>query len=65
MEKMTFEQFMMQRGDLMRFLISIKLAAAVGDNDAVVSMVNRAFIDHLDYLESTDDLMSEFFLSEM
>ena len=49
----------------MRFLISVKLAAVVGDNDAVVDMVNRAFIDHLDYLESTDDLMSEFFLSEM
>jgi|TARA_B110000908_G_C10213473_1_gene431507 hypothetical protein len=65
MEKMTFEQFMMQRGDLMRFLISVKLAAVVGDNDAVVDMVNRAFMDHLEYLESTNDLMSEFFLSEM
>ena len=49
----------------MRFLISVKLAAAVGDNDAVVDMVNRAFIDHLEYLESTDNLMSEFFLREM
>ncbi len=62
---MTFEEFMMQRGDLMRFLISVKLAAAVGDNDAVVNMINRAFIEHLEYLESTNDLMSEFFLSEL
>jgi hypothetical protein len=62
---MTFEEFMMQRGDLMRFLISVKLAAAVGDNDAVVNMINRAFIEHLEYLESTNDLMSDFFLSEL
>jgi hypothetical protein len=62
---MTFEEFMMQRGDLMRFLISVKLAAVVGDNDAVVNMINRAFIEHLEYLESTNDLMSDFFLSEL
>lgn len=55
----------MQRGDLMRFLISVKLAAVVGDNDAVVNMINRAFIEHLEYLESTNDLMSDFFLSEL
>jgi hypothetical protein len=65
MRTMTFEEFMMQRGDLMRFLISVKLAAVVGDNDAVVNMINRAFIEHLEYLESTNDLMSDFFLSEL
>jgi|TARA_B110000967_G_C18784981_1_gene510270 hypothetical protein len=62
---MAFDEYMFQRGDLMQFLLSLKLTAVVGDSDAVVDMINAAFIEHLEYLERDDLLAAEFYLSTM
>jgi len=60
---MTLGQYMVQRGDLTRLLISIKLAAVLKDNDAVVEMINETFQSHLDYLEQNNKLADQFHMS--
>lgn len=60
---MPFDEYMQLRGDLMQFLLSVKLVALAGDSIGVVEMVNSIFIDHLEYLEASDSLATEFFLS--